>query len=211
MARNRKYQAILPIRGKILNVEKASIDKVLANAEIKTMINAFGCGFSEGYGNDFDITKLRYDKIVIMTDADVDGAHISTLLLTLFYRFMPQLVESGHIYLSMPPLYKVCHASTGGRGKKKEEDVYLYDDKELEKYKRRYKGSFTLQRYKGLGEMDAEQLWETTMNPANRILKRVSIEDAKRANEVTSVLMGSNVDGRKQFIVENSNIANLDL
>ena len=211
MARNRKYQAILPIRGKILNVEKASMDKILANAEIKTMINAFGCGFSEGYGNDFDITKLKYDKIVIMTDADVDGAHISTLLLTLFYRFMPQLVESGHIYLSMPPLYKVCHTATGGRGKKKEEDVYLYDDRELEKYKRRHKGPFTLQRYKGLGEMDADQLWETTMNPANRMLKRVTIDDARRANEVTSLLMGSVVDDRKQFITERASFANLDL
>ena len=149
-ARNRDYQAILPIRGKILNVEKATIDKVLANAEIKTMINAFGCGFSEGYGNDFDITKLRYDKIVIMADADVDGAHISTLLLTLFYRFMPELIYEGHVYIAMPPLYKAIPA------KGKEE--YLYDDKALEKYRKTHKGAFTLQRYKGLGEMDAQQL-----------------------------------------------------
>ena len=157
-ARNRNYQAILPIRGKILNVEKATIDKVLANAEIKTMINAFGCGFSEGYGNDFDITKLRYDKIVIMADADVDGAHISTLLLTLFYRFMPDLITEGHVYIAMPPLYKVMP--------KKGQEEYLYDDKALERYRRAHKpGSFTLQRYKGLGEMDAEQLWETTLNP----------------------------------------------
>ena len=140
----------------------------------------------------------------------VDGAHISTLLLTLFYRFMPQLVESGHIYLSMPPLYKVCHSTTG-RGKKKEEDVYLYDDRELEKYKRRHKGPFTLQRYKGLGEMDADQLWETTMNPANRMLKRITIDDARRANEVTSLLMGRVVDDRKQFITERASFANLDL
>ena len=150
-ARNRHFQAILPIRGKILNVEKASIDKILANAEIKTMINAFGCGFSEGYGNDFDITKLRYNKIVIMADADVDGAHICTLLLTLFYRFMPELIYEGHVYIAMPPLYKVMPS------KGKEE--YLYDDKALEHYRKTHKGSFTLQRYKGLGEMDASQLW----------------------------------------------------
>ncbi|MCI9144475.1 MAG: DNA gyrase subunit B, partial [Lachnospiraceae bacterium] len=152
-ARNRMFQAILPIRGKILNVEKASIDKVLANAEIKTMINAFGCGFSEGYGNDFDISKLRYDKIIIMADADVDGAHISTLLLTLFYRFMPELIFEGHVYIAMPPLYKAF----GAKGA----EQYLYDDKALEKYRKTHKGPFTLQRYKGLGEMDAEQLWET--------------------------------------------------
>ena len=138
-ARNRMFQAILPIRGKILNVEKASIDRVLANAEIKTMINAFGCGFSEGYGNDFDISKLRYDKIVIMTDADVDGAHISTLLLTLFYRFMPELIMDGHVYVAMPPLYKVMPS------KGKEE--YLYDDKALLKYRSSHKTPFTLQRY----------------------------------------------------------------
>ena len=161
-ARNRNFQAILPIRGKILNVEKASIDKVLANAEIKTMINAFGCGFSEGYGNDFDITKLRYDKIIIMADADVDGAHISTLLLTLFYRFMPELIYEGHVYIAMPPLYKAMPKSG--------EEEYLYDDKALEKYRRTHKGPFTLQRYKGLGEMDAEQLWETTLDPKRRLL-----------------------------------------
>lgn len=149
-ARDRSYQAILPIRGKILNVEKASIDKVLANAEIKTMINAFGCGFSEGYGNDFDITKLRYDKIIIMADADVDGAHISTLLLTLFYRFMPELIFEGHVYIAMPPLYKAMPS--------KGNEEYLYDDKALERYRKRHKGPFTLQRYKGLGEMDAQSL-----------------------------------------------------
>ena len=172
-ARDRMYQAILPIRGKILNVEKASIDKVLANAEIKTMINAFGCGFSEGYGNDFDISKLRYDKIIIMADADVDGAHISTLLLTLFYRFMRELIDEGHIYIAMPPLYKAMP--------KKGEEEYLYDDKALERYRKTHDGPFTLQRYKGLGEMDAEQLWETTLNPETRILKRVEIEDARMA------------------------------
>ena len=202
-ARDRNYQAILPIRGKILNVEKASIDKVLANAEIKTMINAFGCGFSEGYGNDFDITKLRYDKIVIMADADVDGAHISTLLLTLFYRFMPELIYEGHVYIAMPPLYKVMP--------KKGKEEYLYDDKALEKYRKTHKGSFTLQRYKGLGEMDAQQLWETTLNPKTRILKRVEIEDARMASEVTEVLMGADVPPRKAFIYEHARDAELDI
>ena len=203
-ARNRNYQAILPIRGKILNVEKATIDKVLANAEIKTMINAFGCGFSEGYGNDFDITKLRYDKIVIMADADVDGAHISTLLLTLFYRFMPDLITEGHVYIAMPPLYKVMP--------KKGQEEYLYDDKALERYRRAHKpGSFTLQRYKGLGEMDAYQLWETTLNPETRMMKRVEIEDARLASSVTEILMGSDVPPRKKFIYEHAQDAELDI
>lgn len=202
-ARNRMYQAILPIRGKILNVEKASIDKVLANAEIKTMINAFGCGFSEGYGNDFDISKLRYDKIIIMADADVDGAHISTLLLTLFYRFMPELIYEGHVYIAMPPLYKAMPS------KGKEE--YLYDDKALEKYRKRHKGPFTLQRYKGLGEMDAEQLWETTLDPDRRLLKLVEIEDARMASEVTEMLMGTEVPPRKAFIYKNAQEAELDV
>ena len=202
-ARNRMYQAILPIRGKILNVEKASIDKVLANAEIKTMINAFGCGFSEGYGNDFDISKLRYDKIIIMADADVDGAHISTLLLTLFYRFMPELIYEGHVYIAMPPLYKAMP--------KNGEEEYLYADKELEKYRKRQTGPFTLQRYKGLGEMDAEQLWETTLNPDTRIMKRVEIEDARMASSVTEMLMGSEVPPRRAFIYENAREAELDV
>lgn len=203
MARNRMYQAILPIRGKILNVEKASIDKVLANAEIKTMINAFGCGFSEGYGNDFDITKLRYDKIIIMTDADVDGAHISTLLLTLFYRFMPELIYEGHVYQAMPPLYKAMPA--------KGEEEYLYDDKALEKYRKTHKGAFTLQRYKGLGEMDASQLWETTLNPQTRLLKQIEIEDARMASEVTSMLMGTEVPPRRAFVHEHAHDAELDI
>lgn len=202
-ARDRMYQAILPIRGKILNVEKASIDKVLANAEIKTMINAFGCGFSEGYGNDFDITKLRYDKIIIMADADVDGAHISTLLLTLFYRFMPELIFEGHVYIAMPPLYKAMP--------KKGKEEYLYDDKALEEYRKRQKGPFTLQRYKGLGEMDAQQLWETTLNPKTRILKRVEIEDARMASSVTEMLMGTEVPPRRTFIYENATEAELDI
>lgn len=203
-ARDRSYQAILPIRGKILNVEKATIDKVLANAEIKTMINAFGCGFSEGYGNDFDISKLRYDKIIIMADADVDGAHISTLLLTLFYRFMPELIYEGHVYIAMPPLYKAMP--------KRGEEEYLYDDKALEKYRKTHKpGSFTLQRYKGLGEMDAQQLWDTTLNPETRRMKRVEIEDARMASSVTEILMGSEVPPRKQFIYENAASAELDI
>ena len=202
-ARDRMYQAILPIRGKILNVEKATIDKVLANAEIKTMINAFGCGFSEGYGNDFDISKLRYDKIIIMADADVDGAHISTLLLTLFYRFMKELIDEGHVYIAMPPLYKAMP--------KKGEEEYLYDDKALECYRKTHEGPFTLQRYKGLGEMDAEQLWETTLNPETRILKRVEIEDARMASAVTEMLMGTEVPPRREFIYENAAEAELDV
>lgn len=202
-ARDRSFQAILPIRGKILNVEKASIDKVLANAEIKTMINAFGCGFSEGYGNDFDIKKLRYDKIIIMADADVDGAHISTLLLTLFYRFMPELIYEGHVYIAMPPLYKAMPA----RGK----EEYLYDDKALERYRKTHKGAFTLQRYKGLGEMDAQQLWETTLNPETRLLKLVEIEDARMASDITEILMGTEVPLRKAFIYEHAQDAELDV
>ena len=202
-ARNRAFQAILPIRGKILNVEKASIDKVLANAEIKTMINAFGCGFKEGYGNDFDITKLKYDKIIIMADADVDGAHISTLLLTLFYRFMPELIFEGHVYIAMPPLYKAMPS--------KGAEEYLYDDKALEKYRKTHKGPFTLQRYKGLGEMDADQLWETTLNPETRMLKKVEIEDALYASQITEMLMGTEVPPRKAFIYEHANDAELDV
>ena len=202
-ARDRMYQAILPIRGKILNVEKASIDKVLANAEIKTMINAFGCGFSEGYGNDFDISKLRYDKIIIMADADVDGAHIATLLLTLFYRFMPELIYEGHVYIAMPPLYKAMPQ----RG----EEEYLYDDEALEKYRKTHKGKFTLQRYKGLGEMDAEQLWETTLDPERRMLRKVEIEDGRMASDVTELLMGNDVPPRREFIHSHARDAELDV
>ncbi|MEE0955733.1 MAG: DNA gyrase subunit B [Eubacterium sp.] len=204
MARNREFQAIFPIRGKILNVEKATIDKVLANAEIKGLINAFGCGFSEGYGNDFDISKLRYDKIVIMADADVDGAHISTLLLTLFYRFMPDLIYEGHVYIAMPPLYKTVPA----KGKSE----YLYDDRALDRYRKKHSGSkFTLQRFKGLGEMDPQQLWDTTLNPETRRMRRVEIEDARMASEVTEILMGSNVPPRKEFIYEHATDAALDV
>ncbi|MGX8728999.1 MAG: DNA gyrase/topoisomerase IV subunit B, partial [Lachnospiraceae bacterium] len=203
-ARDRNTQAILPIRGKILNVEKASIDKVLANAEIKTMITAFGCGFSEGYGNDFDITKLRYDKIIIMADADVDGAHIGTLLLTLFYRYMPELIGEGHVYVAMPPLYKVVPS--------KGEGEYLYDDKALERYRREHKTEkFTLQRYKGLGEMDPEQLWETTLNPETRRLRRIEIGDARLSSDITEVLMGTEVPPRREFIYEHARDAELDV
>ena len=205
MARDRMYQAILPIRGKILNVEKASIDKVLANAEIKTMINAFGCGFSEGYGNDFDISRLRYDKIIIMADADVDGAHISTLLLTLFYRFMPELIYEGHVYVAMPPLYKVVPKRGDGEGE------YLYDDYALAKYRKTHKGDFSLQRYKGLGEMDPEQLWETTLDPRRRYMRQVQIEDAIHASEITELLMGSEVPPRKKFIHDHADDAELDV
>lgn len=201
-ARDRMYQAILPIRGKILNVEKASIDKVLANAEIKTMINAFGCGFSEGYGNDFDITKLKYNKIIIMADADVDGAHISTLLLTLFYRFMPELILEGHVYIAMPPLYKAIP--------KRGEEEYLYDDKALNKYRKNH-SDFILQRYKGLGEMDAEQLWETTLDPKRRRLKLVEVEDALMASNITEMLMGTDVQPRREFIHRNAHEAILDI
>ena len=202
-ARNRRTQAILPIRGKILNVEKASIDKVLANAEIKTMINSFNCGFLEGYGNDFDISRLRYNKIIIMTDADVDGAHIDTLLLTFFYRFMPELINQGHVYIATPPLYKVVP--------KKGEGEYLYDDKALEDYRKKHtSGTFTLQRYKGLGEMDPDQLWETTLNPETRILKQVEIEDARLATEVTAMLMGTDVPPRREFIYTHANEAEID-
>ena len=203
-ARDRQHQAILPIRGKILNVEKASIDKVLANAEIKTMITAFGCGFSEGYGNDFDISRLRYDKIIIMADADVDGAHIGTLLLTLFYRYMPELINEGHVYIAMPPLYKVIPA--------KGEGEYLYDDKALEQYRKAHKNQkFTLQRYKGLGEMDPDQLWETTLNPATRRLRRIEIANPGFSSEITDILMGTDVPPRKTFIYEHARDAELDI
>ena len=203
-ARNRKYQAILPIRGKILNVEKASMDKIMANEEIRTMIYAFDCGFSEGYGKDFDISKLRYDIIIIMADADVDGAHISTLLLTLFYRFMPELIYEGHVYVAMPPLYKVVPA--------KGEGEYLYDDEALAAYRKKHKGAkFTLQRYKGLGEMDAQQLWETTLDPKTRRLRRVEIEDGKLASSLTEILMGTDVAPRRNFIYEHARDAQLDV
>ena len=201
-ARNRKYQAILPLRGKILNVEKKTVAKVLENAEIKALINAFGCGFMQGYGNDFDINKLNYDKIIIMTDADVDGAHIATLLLTFFYRFYPDLINEGHIYIAIPTLYRV------GEGKHMQ---YLYSDEELNRYRKKHTGKFTIQRYKGLGEMDADQLYETTMNPESRVLKQVSINSIVEANKLTQTLMGTEVAPRREYIETHSTDAVLDI
>ena len=206
-ARNRRTQAILPIRGKILNVEKASIDKVLANAEIKTMINSFGCGFLEGYGNDFDISKLRYHKIILMTDADVDGAHIATLLLTFLYRFMPELIKQGYVYLAQPPLYKI---------EKNKKVWYAYDDDELNAILTEIgrDSNNKIQRYKGLGEMDAEQLWETTMDPEKRILLRVTMDEAATSeiDLVFTTLMGDKVEPRREFIEENARfVKNLDI
>ena len=201
-ARNRKYQAILPLRGKILNVEKKPVAKVLENAEIKALINAFGCGFLQGYGNDFDISKLNYNKIIIMTDADVDGAHIATLLLTFFYRFFPDLIREGHIYIAIPPLYRV------GEGKNIK---YLYSDDELAKYRKTHQNKFMIQRYKGLGEMDADQLYETTMDPDNRVLKQVSINSIVEANQLTQTLMGTEVAPRRDYIETHSMDAVLDI
>jgi len=202
-ARNRHTQAVLPLRGKILNVEKATLEKILLNNEIKSMIAAFGCGI----GDDFDISRLRYDKIIILTDADVDGAHISTLLLTFFYRFMPGLIYSGKIYRGLPPLYKVDYIN----GKKKKSE-YLFDDFELEKFRKNKSNKIIgLQRYKGLGEMDADQLWETTLNPESRVLAQISISDSVDADEITSILMSNNVPPRRQFIIEEAKYANLDI
>ncbi|MFG6348656.1 MAG: DNA gyrase subunit B, partial [Lachnospiraceae bacterium] len=201
-ARNRHTQAVLPLRGKILNVEKATLEKILLNNEIKSMIAAFGCGI----GDEFDISKLRYDKIIILTDADVDGAHISTLLLTFFYRFMPELIYSGKIYRGLPPLYKVDYTN----GKKKNSE-YIFNDFELEKFRKNKSNKITgIQRYKGLGEMDAEQLWETTLDPESRVLAQISISDSVDADEVTTTLMSSNVPPRRQFIMEEARYANLD-
>ncbi|MFA9464524.1 MAG: type IIA DNA topoisomerase subunit B [Velocimicrobium sp.] len=206
-ARNRKTQAVLPLRGKILNVEKATLEKILVNNEIKSMIVSFGCGI----GDEFDISKLRYDKIIILTDADVDGAHISTLLLTFFYRFMPELINEGKIYRGLPPLYKVEYETTK-KTKKKKQSQYLFNDFELEKFKKIQENKLlNVQRYKGLGEMDADQLWETTLNPETRILAQVSISDTVEADEITTILMSSNVPPRKEFIMEEAKYAKLDV
>lgn len=217
-ARNRKTQAVLPLRGKILNVEKATLEKILVNNEIKTMIASFGCGI----GDEFDISKLRYDKIIILTDADVDGAHISTLLLTFFYRFMPELILEGKIYRGLPPLYRVEYETSDAAGKtisksknkkkKSREARYLFNDFELEKFRKNSNHKIlNLQRYKGLGEMDAEQLWETTLNPETRILAQVSIQDTVEADEITTTLMSSNVPPRRAFIMEEAKYANIDI
>ena len=205
-ARNRRTQAVLPLRGKILNVEKATLEKILVNNEIKSMIAAFGCGI----GDDFDLSKLRYGKIIILTDADVDGAHISTLLLTFFYRFMPELIMEGKVYRGLPPLYRVEYEATE-RGKKKKKTEYIFDDHALEKFRKTGQKILTLQRYKGLGEMDAEQLWETTLDPEQRMLAQVQISDGVEADEITSMLMGTNVPPRRDFIMSEANNANLDL
>ena len=205
-ARNRRTQAVLPLRGKILNVEKAPLEKILVNNEIKTMISAFGCGI----GEEFDIGKLRYDKIIILTDADVDGAHISTLLLTFFYRFMPELIYQGKVYRGLPPLYRVSYDDTSGK-KKQRVNEYLFNDFELEKFRKKGIKIKELQRYKGLGEMDDTQLWETTLDPEQRVLAQVSISDTVEADEITDILMGSNVPPRREFIMEEAKYAVLDI
>ena len=239
-ARNRKTQAVLPLRGKILNVEKAALEKILVNNEIKSMITTFGCGI----GDEFDITKLRYDKIIILTDADVDGAHISTLLLTFFYRFMPDLIKEGKIYRGLPPLYKVDYEESGDKvveekklgegqldifqlgvedkpsekqpkaksGKKKKKSEYIFNDYELEKFKKnKNRKILEIQRYKGLGEMDASQLWETTLDPKTRSLARIDISDTVEADEVTSLLMSSVVPPRREFIMNEARYAKVDI
>ena len=197
--RDRKFQAILPLKGKILNVEKSRIDKILKNIEIRSLITAIGVGV----GQEFHLEKIRYGKVIIMTDADVDGAHISTLLLTLFYRYMKPLIDDGHVYLAMPPLYKVS------KGNK---ISYAYNEKELEKLMEEFGKGFAVQRYKGLGEMNPAQLWETTMDPSVRLLKKVSIEDAVRADELFTILMGDQVEPRREFIMSHATeVANLDI
>lgn len=204
-ARNRRTQAVLPLRGKILNVEKATLDRILLNNEIKSMIASFGCGI----GEEFDISKLRYDKIIILTDADVDGAHISTLLLTFFYRFMPELITEGKIYKGLPPLYRVEYTT---KGAKKKQSSYLFNDFELQKFRKNEDHKITaLQRYKGIGEMNADQIWETTLNPETRSLARIFIGDSIEADEITTTLMSSNVPPRKEFIMEEAIYAKLDI
>ncbi|CAK7061445.1 DNA topoisomerase (ATP-hydrolyzing) subunit B [Tissierella carlieri] len=198
--RDKKFQAILPLRGKILNVEKARLDKILSSEEIKIMITAFGTGI----GEDFNIEKLRYGKIILMTDADVDGAHIRTLLLTFFYRYMKELIDNGHIYIAQPPLYKVT---------KSRQEHYVYSDKELDDLLEEIgRSNYAIQRYKGLGEMNPEQLWDTTMNPETRTLLKVTLEDAVAADEVFTTLMGDKVQPRREFIEENAKfVKNLDI
>lgn len=197
--RDRKFQAILPLRGKILNVEKTRQDKALTNAEIRAMITAFGTGI----GADFNMEKLRYNKIICMTDADVDGSHIRTLLLTFMYRYMRPLVEEGHVYIAQPPLYKVTKGKT---------EKYFYDDESLKTYLEEIGDGFTIQRYKGLGEMNADQLWDTTMDPEKRTLLQVTLENAMEADETMNILMGDNVEPRREFIEQNAKlVVNLDV
>ncbi|MFP4016969.1 MAG: DNA topoisomerase (ATP-hydrolyzing) subunit B [Halanaerobiales bacterium] len=191
--RNRHFQAILPLKGKILNVERARLDKILNNTEVATIITALGTGI----GEEFDINKLRYHKIIIMTDADVDGAHIATLILTLFYRYMPELIENGHVYLAQPPLYKVSWRNN---------EEYLYNDNALDELKKELKSGFSIQRYKGLGEMNPRQLWNTTMDPETRKLLKVEIDDEIEADEIFTHLMGSNASLRREFIINNADM-----
>jgi DNA gyrase subunit B len=195
-ARNKEFQAILPLKGKILNVEKANPSKALSSEEIANMITAIGTGV----GDQFDLKKLRYSKIIIMTDADVDGEHIKTLLLTFFFRFMPELIKNGNIYAAMPPLFRV----------RKKKDHYVYSEKELKKTMEKLNAT-NVTRFKGLGEMSLNQLWDTTMNPKTRKIKKIFIEDAVKADEVFSMLMGDDVQARKEFIQDNAKEANLDV
>ena len=199
--RDRRFQAILPLRGKVLNVEKARLDKILANEEIKTIITALGTGI----GDDFDITKTRYRKIVIMTDADVDGAHIRTLILTLFFRYMPELVRAGCVYIAQPPLYLVRKGKT---------ENYAYNEEEKERIVKGHGGAkgLHIQRYKGLGEMNPDQLWTTTMDPERRTILKVTLEDAVEADQTFTVLMGDKVEPRRKFIQDNAlDVQNLDI
>ena len=196
--RDRKFQAILPLWGKMLNVEKARLDKVYGNEKLMPVVTALGCGI----GDEFDLSKLRYGKIIIMADADVDGSHIRTLLLTFFFRFMKPLVEEGHIYLAQPPLFRIT------KGNKHH---YAYTDGERDRIMSELGQGYEIQRYKGLGEMDAEQLWETTMNPETRIMLRVEVEDAAAADEAFTVLMGDKVEPRREFIEKNARYAELDV
>jgi DNA gyrase subunit B len=199
MGRNREFQAILPLRGKILNVEKARMDKILKNQEIRNLITAMGCGV----GQDFNIVNARYHKIVIMTDADVDGAHIRTLLLTLFFRYMRPLIDNGYVYAAQPPLYRVA---------KGQKELYVYTEKEMNDAVAEMGKGASVQRYKGLGEMNPTQLWETTMDPIRRIMKVVTIEDAVRADELFTILMGDEVQPRKEFIISHAKeVENLDV
>lgn len=197
-ARDSKTQAVLPLRGKILNVEKANFARILSSEQIRNMITAFGVGI----GDEFDESKLRYHKIIIMTDADVDGAHIRTLLLTFFFRYMPALFEQGHIYIAQPPLYGVKY-----RGKIQ----YAFGEEELRQLQKNSPSGASIQRYKGLGEMDAEQLWDTTMDPENRLLLKVKVEDAIEADQIFTTLMGDAVEPRRMFIQENARFAELDI